>query len=200
VKQAKYVFLGLIMMGLLSGCTGGKHVYAQNGACLTCINNPITGKPLNHNGSAPGSTVESRQAAAESDESWAEDLNEPRPRSNEEKITFSVPLDVDLAFVKIKREYGYFTEQEIRQEWGSLASMKLKTFEYAYDATPSVYYHMRSSTKHEGANYIIDHQIEKKRAGESQIILTVWVDTRSTISPSDVMKSVAVRTRKSLNQ
>ena len=121
MKQAKYVFLGLIMMGLLSGCTGGKHVYAQNGACLTCINNPITGKPLNHNGSAPGSTVESRQAAAESDESWAEDLNEPRPRSNEEKITFSVPLDVDLAFVKIKREYGYFTEQEIRQEWGSLA-------------------------------------------------------------------------------
>jgi len=61
--------------------------------------------------------------------------------------------------------------------------MKLKTFEYAYDATPSVYYHMRSSTKHEGANYIIDHQIEKKGAGESQIILTVWVDTRSTISP-----------------
>jgi hypothetical protein len=187
-------------MSLLSGCTGGKHAYAQNGACLTCINNPTTGKPLNHDGSAPNSAVKSRQTAAESNESRAEDLNEPRPRSNEEKVTFSSPVAVNLAFVKIKREYGYFTEHEIRQELGSLASVKLKTFEHAYDATPSAYYHMRSSKKHEGANCIIDHQIEKKRAGESWIILTVWVDARSTISPSDAMKSIAVRTRKSLNQ
>lgn len=199
MNQANYVFFGLMMISLLSGCTGGQHIYSQNGACLTCVNNPITGKPLNHDGTAPGSTVESQQVDAEVDESSLDDFK-PKSTSNEQKIAFSVPVDVDLAFVKIKRAYGYYTEQEIRQEWGNLTSMKLKTFEYAYDATPSVYYHMRDAVEHEGVIHIIDHQIEKKTPGESQIILTVWATPDSLVSPSNLIKSVAVRTRKALNQ
>lgn len=189
-----------LMIGLLAGCAGGKHVYTPNGSCLTCINNPITGKPVNHDGSAPGSTMESRRSTTAGNQSSSDEIDTSKRSFNEQKTTFSVPMDVDVAFIKVKREYGYLTEQEIRQEWGELTSMKTGTFAYAFDATPSVYYRMRGAKNHKSAMYVIEHQIEKQSANQSQIIITVWVDTRSTMNPADVAKSLAIRTRRSLNQ
>ncbi|WP_249978007.1 hypothetical protein [Vreelandella olivaria] len=37
-----------VVVATLAGCTTTDHVYSQ-GRCLTCINNPITGEPVNYN-------------------------------------------------------------------------------------------------------------------------------------------------------
>lgn len=80
-----------------------------------------------------------------------------------------------------------------------MAETKMRTFAYAYDATPSVYYRMRAHRKHGAEMYVIDHQIEKTNNDGSQVIITVWVNDNSPLSPSDVADSLAARTKTALN-
>ena len=109
-----------------------------------------------------------------------------------------MPVNVDVAFLKIKKEFNYYTEQEIRQEWGSMAEAKMQTFAYAYDATPSVYYHMRADRNHDGIQAIIDSQIEKQSDKESKITITYWLRDKS-VNASQFGESLKNRTRKALN-
>src|SRR5690554_3151758 len=46
--RTKFLALvGACLVVTLAGCTTTDHVYSQ-GRCLTCINNPITGEPVNY--------------------------------------------------------------------------------------------------------------------------------------------------------
>lgn len=198
----KLINLGLALglIGVLAGCAGGEHIYTNDGRCLTCINNPLTGKPINHDGSAPGSTIESRNSASIAETAQAD---EPAKKSSsyiEQTTTFSAPIDVDVAFVKVKKEYRYYTEQEIRQEWGIVADDKLNQFDTAYSASPSAYYHMRAPREHGNGRYVIDHKIEKQATDKSQITITVWVREDSPITPADVASSLALRTKAALTR
>ena len=196
-------WLGIALATILTGCASTDHIYTTDGKCLTCINNPLTGKPLNHDGSAPGSTMENRKVASDSNnetDSTTTGSSSSNPEFTEFKTTLTVPHDVDRAFLKVKKEYNYHTDQEIKQEWGDMAEMKMGTFAYAYDSTPSVYYHMRAHRDHDSAMYVIDHMIEKLEAGKSEITITVWVNKNSPISPSDVAQSLASRTQSALNR
>ena len=158
---------------LIVGCASNQHVYTEKGGCLTCWNNPITGEPINHDGKANQKTT-SQQTSTGSQ------YNRNVVKPQKHQIKFKVPVNVDMAFIKIKREFQYQTEQEIRQEWGKkLARAKMQTFAWAYDATPSVYYHMRAARNHNGTHLIIDSQIEKRTDKESQIIMTYWLKDSS---------------------
>lgn len=167
----KLIFSALLSFFLM-GCFSNPHVYTDKGGCLTCWNNPITGEPLNHDGKANKTTAQQTSGGTQYSR------NNVAPQKHQ--IEFKVPVNVDLAFIKIKREFKYQTEQEIHQEWGKkLSRAKMQTFSWAYDATPSVYYHMRAPRDHNGVYVIIDSQIEKRTDKESQIIMTYWLKDRS---------------------
>jgi hypothetical protein len=194
----KFLALSLGLAATLTGCSTTEHVMV-GGKCVTCINNPLTGEPLNHDGSIPGSTYKpSDKATAQSDSSGSAGSSSGRKTFTESTTSFSVPVNVDVAFIRIKKEYEYQSEQEIRQEWGSLAETKMKTFAWAYDSEPSVYYRMRAHRQHGDALYVIDHNITKQNADASEITITVWVNDQSPISPADVAKSLAGRTKTAL--
>jgi len=196
--KLKSLALALGLAATLTGCSTTDHMMV-GGKCVTCINNPLTGEPLNHDGSLPGSTYKpSGQPSAQADSSDMSSTSSGTKTFTEFTTSFSAPINVDVAFIRIKKEYEYLSEQEIRQEWGSLANTKMKTFAWAYDSAPSVYYHMRAHRQHGNALYVIDHNITKQNADTSEITITVWVNDQSPISPADVAKSLAGRTKTAL--
>lgn len=199
MKKSLLVIAGFVLG--VSGCATDQHVYSANGKCISCWNNPITGKPINHDGSPQVEKTDAAQdASVASDEATSSaGVIANTKGAKEYQTTFSAPVNVDIAFLKIKKEFNYYTEQEIRQEWGSLATMKMQTFEYAYDTSPSVYYHMRASRPHQGIYAIIDTRIEKKTNSTSQITLTYWLNN-SSVNTTNFTRSLQERARNSLDR
>lgn len=192
------LFGSLALVLIVSGCASNQHVYSSDGKCLTCWNNPLTGKPINHDGNANQEQTAQESPVTQTTTTETTVVNTTTAKPTEHKIAFTVPVNVDVAFLKIKKEFNYYTEQEIRQEWGSMAEAKMQTFAYAYDATPSVYYHMRADRNHDGIQAIIDSQIEKQSDKESKITITYWLRDKS-VNASQFGESLKNRTRKALN-
>lgn len=200
--KIKSIVLVITLMGVMvTGCSSNQHVYSENGKCVTCWNNPVTGKPINHD----GKNNEEMKTVAKNDS-----INVPSDEQRKDvkyqnseipfkeyKVSFSAPIEVDIAFLKLKKEFNYYTEQEIRQEWGSLANTKIQTFEYAYDATPSVFYHMRSDRQHAGVQVVIDTYVEKQSNRESKVTLTYWLNNPS-VNPTTFGNSLKARAQKAL--
>ena len=182
---------------ILSGCASNQHVYSSDGKCLTCWNNPFTGEPINHDGDVNQQQQTQESQVAETTTTNTTIVNSA-DKPTEHKLAFTVPVNVDIAFIKIKKEFNYYTEQEIRQEWGSMAEAKMQTFAYAYDATPSVYYHMRADRNHNGIQAIIDSQIEKQSDKVSKITITYWLRDKS-INANQFGASLQSRTKRALN-
>ena len=185
----------VVLAMLFTGCSSNKHIYNSEGKCITCWNNPVTGEPINHDGNANQEQAANEQADNPS-QNEASPVNQNSPIEHE--IAFSVPVDVDIAYLKIKKEFNYFSEQEIRQEWGSMASAKMQTFAFAYEATPSVFYHMRADRQHDGVQVIIDNKLEKLSAQKSKITITYWLKDKN-IDPVSFGTSLKRRARQALN-
>lgn len=192
------LFGTLTLTIIVSGCASNQHVYSSDGKCLTCWNNPITGSPINHDGEANQEQPAEQAQVTESTNTQTTVVNTTADKPTEHKVAFTVLVNVDVAFLKVKKEFNYYTEQEIRQEWGSMADAKMQTFAYVYDATPSVYYHMRADRNHDGIQAIIDSQIEKQSDKESKITITYWLRDKS-VNANQFGDSLKTRTRKALN-
>ncbi|WP_444928323.1 hypothetical protein ACJJI4_23720 (plasmid) [Microbulbifer sp. TRSA002] len=190
--------VSLALIAIVSGCASNQHVYSSDGKCLTCWNNPVTGNPINHDGSANQKKATQESQVAKTTTTDTTVVNTSANKPTEHKIVFTVPVNVDLAFLKIKKEFNYQTEQEIRQEWGSLADTKMQTFAYAYGATPSLYYHMRAHRNHDGVMAVIDSLIEKQSDKESAITITYWLTDKS-VNATQFGESLKKRTRRALN-
>lgn len=204
----KPIITAILIAFICAGCANGKHIQTEGGKCLTCWNNPITGKPINHD----AETSEPEESEVADNEPKAqEEASEPVRASTrtvvdpntqaatpEHQVAFTVPVDVDTAYLKIKRELGYQTDREVDQEWGSLASTKKQTFSYAYDATPGVFYQMRAHRTHDGAKAVIDSQIEKSGEG-SKVIVTYWLDN-AAVDAGAYGRSLQQRITQALNR
>ncbi|WP_374962231.1 hypothetical protein [Spongiibacter tropicus] len=56
--RVSYWISAFFLVLWVQGCTSGQHITSSDGICLTCVNNPITGKPINYDPSEyPESTV-----------------------------------------------------------------------------------------------------------------------------------------------
>ena len=192
--------LGTIIVTLaITGCaTEGGHTYV-GGKCISCWNNPLTKEPINHDGKddlqlAAPETLGNQTSTSEQNQKDKDKNAYPRKHI----VSFDAPVNVDVAYVKLKKEFSYQSEQEIRQEWGSMAGVKMQTFAYAYDATPNVYYRMRANRKHRGIFVIIDSQIEKKSTNRSKITISYWLN-KNSVNPTPYGESLTKRAKHALN-
>jgi len=194
--RSKYTLITIMLSLLSSGCATNEHTYA-NGDCITCWNNPLTGEPINHNGKSdlhqePADKVLGNQLSTRTDKN----KNSRYPKKY--VVSFDAPINVDVAYIKLKQEFSYQSEQEIRQEWGNMAGAKMQTFAYAYDATPNVYYRMRANRKHRGIFVIIDSLVEKKSANSSKVTITYWLNKHS-VNPTPYGESLIKRAKHALS-
>jgi hypothetical protein len=174
------ILLVLTTMLFVSGCATDQHMYSADGKCITCWNNPITKKPINHDGSEQTLNKAQAQNAEAANRAVSGTPSRTMETGSQQYIEhttkFSVPSNVDIAFLKIKKEFNFYTEDEIRKEWGSLTAVKLRSVDYAYDAVPSVFYHMRSEREHDTLMIVLDVKIEKQSDTASQIEVMYTLD------------------------
>ncbi|WP_444897096.1 hypothetical protein [Microbulbifer sp. SSSA005] len=192
------LIFSLALVCIVSGCASNQHIYSSDGKCLTCWNNPVTGDPINHDGNTrqQQAAQESQMEQTSTTDKTAVNTSANKPTNH--KIAFTVPVNVDVVFMKIKREFEYQSTSEIQQEFGSLASTKMQNFEYHYDIMPSMYYHMRDTRMHNGVITVIDFRVEKVADKESSIEITYWPQAKS-VNAIHFGESLKDRTRKALN-
>jgi len=166
MKGLAIISLTLALLTII-GCSTTNHIYSADGKCITCWNNPITGSPINHDG-------RTNQVQFAKKAGGRHIIPTTSTSFTEYKVSFSVPVNIDVVFVIIKKEFQYQTEQEIRHEWGALASTKIQTVDFAYDAVPSTYYHMRAARIIDGQRMNIDSYIEKQAVNQTLITVTYW--------------------------
>ena len=163
--------LSLAAASLITGCSG--HIYTKEGGCLTCINNPISGKPINHDGKST-KEKQNTQAAQQKPQVSETTLNESHDWTKNE-ITFKVNLLVDLLAVKIKNEFNFQSDEDIRREWGKYASDRFQVKSWKWQAVEGVYYHMASYKDHGEQHIPIDVVIEKITDTSSKVVVNFGV-------------------------
>lgn len=186
-----FLIVAITSAAMITGCSSTNHMYNADGKCLTCWNNPLTGKPINHDGSS------NQQANSDPATATAEAR---QPITFEKHSTqFSVSKDVDVAFLKIKKEFGFRSEEEVRQEMGSMAGMKLQAEDYRWYAVPHVTYSMGSARTVDGhrMNVVID--VEKQTDNQSMITVSYWPRDQK-LSPKKLGNTLVARINKALNK
>ena len=194
MKKTFLIVLAAMTLAI-TGCANN-HMYDSKGQCITCFNNPLTGEGLNHDNKTQEHSSQQQASTSHSSSS-----NQKKSTSNKyvkHEVQFTVPVNVDVVFIKLKKEFNYQTEQEIKREWGSNAQYKLMSNSYAYDAVPSAYYHMKARRIHDGVKLNIDNVIQKQSDKESQIITTFWLNDPS-INATAFGESLKKRMEKTLN-
>lgn len=143
----------------LAGCASGQHVTSTTGKCLTCVNNPITGKPLNYDPTEhPESTVGASQSVsthAKFREEAAEIVNTGMylptdgVRLSSGKNTYDyrngllVGLSVSrpsITAVQMKQYFGFRSHQEMRAQGLSDLEVKAALSEKPFLQKGDTYY------------------------------------------------------------
>lgn len=175
--------LAALLIAGLTGCvtttTKGSfdHLYTASGKCITCINNPITGEPLNHDGEgvAPlGSDEANNQIEATQQEVKVQAAAQ-EPKYDIHKRTFMVAKNVDIAYIRVKREFNFYNLEQVQAEHGDSAWVVMNDPRFEYESLPSVFYKMRDYRTHNGTGLTIDTEIEKRTESSTQITLRFWL-------------------------
>jgi hypothetical protein len=194
--KTKHFLVTILLTLAATGCASDGHTYV-GGKCITCWNDPITKEPINHDGKDDLQQAKPETLGNQNSTS-AQNKKEDDTSPKMFVVSFTAPMDVDVAYIKLKKEFNYYSEQEIRQEWGNMAGAKMQTFAYAYEATPTVYYRMRADRKHNGIFVIIDSQIEKLSNSSSKITISYWIN-KNSVNPTPYGESLTKRAKHALN-
>jgi len=152
---------------IITGCSSTNHMYNADEKCITCWNNPLTGNPINHDGS-------SNQDAGNGHSASDNSQTVKSVSFDKHETMFSVSKNVDVAFLKIKKEFGFMSEEEVKQEMGSMAGMKLQAEDYRWYAVPHVTYSMGSARTIDGHRMNIVIDVEKETDSKSKITVSYW--------------------------
>lgn len=132
-----------LTLAMLSGCANDQHVYYQD-KCITCMNNPLTGKPVNYDpdGLSEGALVSREpQADQRTADGYPPVLSLPGMVTREQlRMTYSG--DVDTAAARLKNAFGYMTKEEAVAESGMGGKMMFAAGDYAFSAVPGSHYVM----------------------------------------------------------
>lgn len=144
-KQAS--LLGILAGALLAACATEKvgiHSY-HNGKCVDCWNNPLTGEPANYQKGEESLTVPSVSSVSAGSSSALALCGQ------QVKFDLLGAIDVDTAYSRLKREFGYRTRDEVLRARGvnpgaDLARTRvLLDTGYQHDAQPGVRYVLSES-------------------------------------------------------
>lgn len=203
-KAPLAVALAVALTGCVTTQEGNfSHVYTKDGKCLTCINNPITGEPLNHDGPgiAPLGSEEHKAEVAAKKAGFDKAVDEQGGASTiVQKLIFTVPKPVDVAYLRIKREFNYYDLNQVKTEHGDMAWRVLRDPNFAYEAMPSTFYKMRDFLPHNSyimADGSVLHNIDGLSTSDKQRVsashkMRLTVDTE-LMKESSKATSVTLR-------
>lgn len=128
---------------ILVGCANDQHVYYQ-GKCLSCMNNPMTGEPVNYDpDTLPAGAMDSSRPVASRTSGADAGMATLPGVSERDELRMSYSGDVDSAAALLKNAFGYLTPQEAVAQHGTMAGgMMFNGGGYTFSAVPSTTYSM----------------------------------------------------------
>lgn len=126
-----------------SGCADNQLVYGD--ACITCLNNPLSGQPLNYDPKQHPNGVITMGAATQSQASGSGLPLYSSPASlGTDQYQLTYRGNVDTAAALIKDAFGFVTQAEAIAQSGSYGGkFMFSSGDYAYSATPGAFYLMK---------------------------------------------------------
>lgn len=198
--------IGIIVISTgLSGCVTtnqDSHTYI-NGKCVTCFNNPLTGKPVNYEVDQLTTTSQSSEIADtdcgipksqydhvyhRADSRWCSNLTLPGAKwSGDIKHSELVKQNVDMAYINAKKHLKFLdTDDDISHSAYNISRAKI-------DAIPSTYYSIAS--RYGGPlmqlDWLADYQLELKRVSKTTTRVTITYKIYSTdINPTEFQQKM----------
>lgn len=167
-----------------AGCTGNHVTYGKE--CMTCINNPITGEPVNYDPTEYSTAISSTQDPASGTRSVPHTLAR-------EQVEISFAANVDTTGMRLKEAFGYLTQDEAVAQMGNAGKMMFAGPGYAYQATPGAFYFMKTQA------YSGDLSTRVTRAGNGAKAVITYEQKRSGGKDiHSVMREVKERAEKAL--
>ena len=188
MKLQKFVGIGLLVLSV-TGCV--KEGQYLGGFLEVKTGNSQTEEIRENEKSGNNGASQKGEPAASIDESRFEGVP-----YREGEVAFSSAFDVDTIFIKMKNEFGFLTEDEVRREWGSMADFKLADASFKYDAIPGVYYKMKKRPVHNYKGQDRRHNIYceiNKNGSESEIVFKFWIKDPQISNIDDYALSIKNR-------
>jgi len=180
-------FVGTALLALaaaLAGCSGNHVTYGNE--CMTCINNPITGEPVNYAPTEYSTAISTSQSPASGSRSVPHTLAR-------EQVEIAYAQNVDTVGMRLKDAFGYMTQDEAIAQMGNAGKMAFAGPGYAYQASPGAFYFMKTQA------YNGDLSTRVTRAGNGAKAVITYEQKRSGGKDiQSVMREVKARAEKAL--
>lgn len=146
-----------IMTLAMAGCSTSEHIYVE-GRCITCVNNPVTGEPINHD----PAEQEIRQGVSQGGSTETVAVNDGAG-----DFIIESKVDVDTAYARIRSAFSFRSSADFSD--GSTDQMQKLDVAYHHEANPGAFYRL---SDYEGAvidgrehRVVLKAQIERNREG-----------------------------------
>lgn len=185
--QLRVAIFGALLVSTLAGC--GNNQVSYGSQCMTCFDNPVTGKPLNYDPAAHSNKVIT-----------ASDGLDPAMRSSStsqtlarDEIQLTFANDVDTTAMQLKRAFEYQTRDEAVAQSGNAGRTMFDSPAYAYSSSPGSYYFMKQPY----ARGLISTAVAKQGAG-SRVVIKYEQLQAGGDNPQSVMKRIKAKAEAAL--
>lgn len=174
------VGVGIVMTTAI-GCTSQEHLYSQ-GRCLTCINNPITGQPVNYEPEQQP-TMERDHAASANQVQEAAATGAMRGR-----FELQSPHDVDTTYARLRGEFDFrspsdFNSNRASDQWAMMDEA------WHFEAIPGAFYELSDYTRQtlHGTAHRLVVKAQVKREGDGSWIIIEYGPVASSHYEAEAM-------------
>lgn len=186
------IFLRVVLIGampvlLLTACADNQVSYGNS--CMTCFDNPMTGKPLNYD---PTQYSNKGVTSNGTGNGTLTTLSAPQTLA-QDSVTISFGRDVDTAALRIKEAFGFMTKDEAVAEMGNAGKMMFSGPGYAYRATPGSMYLMKTQAYSGDLTATVT-----KQGNGAQVVMKYAQKQNGGMPIASVMQQVKDKTEKAL--
>ena len=135
----------VVLGAVLSGCAATDHMYVD-GVCVTCLNNPLTGEPINYDpNETPQMTAQARDRV-ERREGVMSPERQALLASQSGTFEFTSPFDVDLVYARLRTEFRMRSPASF--DGGFNDSLAKRDVAYHHETTPGTFYNISDYSRH----------------------------------------------------
>ena len=177
-----------VITALLAGCTTTDHMYS-NGQCLTCINNPLTGEPVNYD--PDENPVFEQQAATGADAQQPTSVASGDGRGS---FLIESTVGVDTAYARLRSGFAFRSPSDFGT--GMSDSFQMQDVAWHHETNPGSFYRISdyerqtiNGTEH---RIVLKAQIERNGSG-SRIKVNFGPSGRHSYNSEDMQAALEQR-------
>lgn len=188
MRWTHLVGAGLVVVAI-SGCATTDHVYSGS-HCLTCINNPITGEPINYDPNENPGLEEQAVASGQPVQKVPEGVT----GNGRGSFRIESEVDVDTAYARLRSGFRFRAPSDFLDSLSD--RMAQRDVAYHHDANPGSFYRLSDYERQmiDGREHLIILKTQLERSGSGSRINVEFVPSGALTYNVDEMQ-VALQQR-----